>query len=182
MVQVCYPTLRAECFRSFLGHIPCHPCIFTYIYHKNHPNVGKYTIHGSYGYGMNLYSHHQTHPCGCYNLKWLLHRSKKIQAIAALLKLGILEILEPRDQKMHSMQKRGKYMYQNNENYTLLCIYIYILIVLICFLSFLIFWNILEHHHVSGFSELGNYCILLKKMYALHFLFSPYLGIFDTIS
>ena len=24
--------------------------IFTYIYHKNQPNVGKYTIHGSYGY------------------------------------------------------------------------------------------------------------------------------------
>ena len=23
--------------------------IFTYIYHKNQPNVGKYTIHGSYG-------------------------------------------------------------------------------------------------------------------------------------
>ena len=24
--------------------------VFTYIYHKNQPNVGKYTIHGSYGY------------------------------------------------------------------------------------------------------------------------------------
>ena len=24
--------------------------IFTYIYHKNQPNVAKYTIHGSYGY------------------------------------------------------------------------------------------------------------------------------------
>ena len=24
--------------------------IFTYIYHKNQPNVGKYTIHGSFGY------------------------------------------------------------------------------------------------------------------------------------
>ena len=23
--------------------------LFTYIYHKNQPNVGKYTIHGSYG-------------------------------------------------------------------------------------------------------------------------------------
>ena len=28
--------------------------IFTYIYHKNQPNVGKYTAHGSYGYGSNL--------------------------------------------------------------------------------------------------------------------------------
>ena len=25
--------------------------IFTYIYHKNHPNVGRYTIHGWYGVG-----------------------------------------------------------------------------------------------------------------------------------
>ena len=24
--------------------------IFTYILHKNQPNVGKYAIHGSYGY------------------------------------------------------------------------------------------------------------------------------------
>ena len=23
--------------------------VFTYIYHKNQPNVGKYNIHGSYG-------------------------------------------------------------------------------------------------------------------------------------
>ena len=27
--------------------------IFTYIYHKNQPNVGKYTIHGSYGNGLS---------------------------------------------------------------------------------------------------------------------------------
>ena len=31
--------------------------IFTYIYHKSKPNVGKYTIHGSYG----LY--YQPKPC-----------------------------------------------------------------------------------------------------------------------
>ena len=30
--------------------------IFAYIYHKNQPNVGKYTIHGSYGEGFNLYT------------------------------------------------------------------------------------------------------------------------------
>ena len=28
--------------------------IFTYIYHENQPNVGKYTIHGSYGYPKQL--------------------------------------------------------------------------------------------------------------------------------
>ncbi len=27
--------------------------IFTYIYHKKQPNVGEYTIHGSYGHGTN---------------------------------------------------------------------------------------------------------------------------------
>ncbi len=26
--------------------------IFTYIYHKKQPNVGEYTIHGSYGYAF----------------------------------------------------------------------------------------------------------------------------------
>ena len=33
--------------------------IFTYIYHKNEPNVGKYTyqFHGSYGYGSEK-NHH----------------------------------------------------------------------------------------------------------------------------
>ena len=33
-------------------YIPKDPCmygIFTYIYHKNQPNVGNHTIHGSYG-------------------------------------------------------------------------------------------------------------------------------------
>ena len=28
--------------------------IFTYIYHKNQPNVGKYTIHGSYRYKKRI--------------------------------------------------------------------------------------------------------------------------------
>ena len=28
--------------------------IFTYIHHKNQPNVGKHTIHGSYGYGVAM--------------------------------------------------------------------------------------------------------------------------------
>ena len=33
--------------------------IFTYIYHKNQPNVGKYAIHGSYG---NRKSHRRNTP------------------------------------------------------------------------------------------------------------------------
>ena len=98
---------------------------------------------------------------------------KKIQAIAALLKLGLKKIpwsQGHQDQKIHSMQKRGK-MYQNNQNYTLLYkIYIVLMfwVFWYVFCPFLIFRNILEHHHVSGFSELENYCILLKKLYAMH--------------
>ena len=34
--------------------------VYTYIYHKDQPNVGKYTIHGSYGvyiiWGIELIS------------------------------------------------------------------------------------------------------------------------------
>ena len=37
--------------------------IFTYIYPKNHPNVGKYSIHGASGYG-NIYSGKDTWPYG----------------------------------------------------------------------------------------------------------------------
>ena len=33
---------HAKPIRSMYG-------VFTYIYHRNQPNVGKYTIHGSYG-------------------------------------------------------------------------------------------------------------------------------------
>ena len=29
--------------------------IFTYIYHNNQPNVGKYTIHGSYGEQQDVF-------------------------------------------------------------------------------------------------------------------------------
>ena len=36
------------CF--FLSHRIHGTGVFTYIYHKNQPNVGKYTIHGSFGY------------------------------------------------------------------------------------------------------------------------------------
>ncbi len=36
--------------------------IFTYIYHQKQPNVGKYTIHGSYGY----FHIHVTHLPSCY--------------------------------------------------------------------------------------------------------------------
>ena len=35
--------------------------IFTYIYHKNEPNVGKYTIHGSYGLWVLLPCRKRSH-------------------------------------------------------------------------------------------------------------------------
>ncbi len=30
--------------------------LFPYIYHKNQPNVGKYTIHGWYGYSISIHT------------------------------------------------------------------------------------------------------------------------------
>ena len=37
-----------------ISPIPSMYGIFTYIYHKNQPNVGIYTIHGSYGLSTGL--------------------------------------------------------------------------------------------------------------------------------
>ena len=48
--------------------------IFTYIYHKNPPNVGKYTIHGSYGFPF----HHSFRP---FPRKNSLNRSEWLQNI-----------------------------------------------------------------------------------------------------
>ena len=50
-----YWFLVVGCAVRFPGCVTSHPIasmygIFTYIYHKNQPNVGKYTIHGSYGH------------------------------------------------------------------------------------------------------------------------------------
>ena len=36
-------------FSAYMYPIPSMYGIFTYIYHENQPNVGKYTIHGWYG-------------------------------------------------------------------------------------------------------------------------------------
>ena len=51
----CLGMFRGLYLPSYVGIIINHPIgsmygIFTYIYHKNQPNVGKYTIHGSYGH------------------------------------------------------------------------------------------------------------------------------------
>jgi len=37
-----------------INPVPSMYGIFTYIYHKNQPNVGKYTIHGWYGNGWKM--------------------------------------------------------------------------------------------------------------------------------
>ena len=37
--------------------------LFSYIYHKNQPNVGKYTIHGSYGYSTMDFVNGPCLPC-----------------------------------------------------------------------------------------------------------------------
>ena len=47
-------TTKTGCFNTHMLH---GTGIFTYIYHKNQLNVGKYTIHGSYGmYGIFTYT------------------------------------------------------------------------------------------------------------------------------
>ncbi len=42
-----FPTLGTRI--SLLITHRIHVCFFTYIYHKHQPNLGRYTIHGSYG-------------------------------------------------------------------------------------------------------------------------------------
>ena len=42
-----------------INHFPSHPrMVFTYIYHKNQLNVGKYTKHGCYGFDDQRRIHH----------------------------------------------------------------------------------------------------------------------------
>ena len=41
--------------RMFLMPVGSMYGIFTYIYHKNQPNVGKYTIYGSYGMFLRFF-------------------------------------------------------------------------------------------------------------------------------
>ena len=47
-----HPTSKSKLFVSRWIPLPIASMygILTYIYHKNQPNVGKYTIHGSYGH------------------------------------------------------------------------------------------------------------------------------------
>ena len=42
------------CSNEFLSH-RIHVWYIYLIYHKNQLNVGEYTIHGSYGYGMSFH-------------------------------------------------------------------------------------------------------------------------------
>ena len=57
-------TMLKDIFKSYINHkrIPRFSMyvIFTYIYHKNSPNVGKYAMHGSYGI-LIRYFKHKTH-------------------------------------------------------------------------------------------------------------------------
>ena len=48
-------TKTVHCSRSFLNTNRIHVWLYlpTFIYHKDQPNVGKYTIHGSYGTSKN---------------------------------------------------------------------------------------------------------------------------------
>ena len=49
------PLINHQLFKSHDGL--CGNVIFTYIYHKNQPNVAKYANHGFYGYMCVSFSH-----------------------------------------------------------------------------------------------------------------------------
>ena len=53
--------------------------IFTYIYHKNQPNVGKYTIHGSYGYEYSLIYTYKLAVTRSHNLLTASSREQKLE-------------------------------------------------------------------------------------------------------
>ena len=55
---------------SMYIHVSCMVYV-TFIYHKNQPNVGEYTIHGCYGIDI-LWTQHLYIPC-CYRIFWTPH-------------------------------------------------------------------------------------------------------------
>ena len=66
--------------------------IFAYIYHKDQPNVGKYTIHGSYGiYSINFKSTQEW-------MELLQHETRRVDA---------LEFQKPTDRNGQSIQPRN---------------------------------------------------------------------------
>ena len=72
--------------------------IFAYIYHKNQPNVGKYTIHGSYGI---LLAKHNSCPWGLSFWRWFLNLAKLILLSERVDSLGDSEI--PKTKKTPSL-------------------------------------------------------------------------------
>ena len=52
--SMCTRGLHSWCWKSLFPYHPV-PGIFTYIYHRNQPNVGKYTIRGWYGIHVLLW-------------------------------------------------------------------------------------------------------------------------------
>ena len=58
-----HETMRS-CLVSYDSPVPIGSMygIFTYIYHKNQPNIGNYSIHGSYGVRNTM--NHQQVGCG----------------------------------------------------------------------------------------------------------------------
>ena len=64
------PASNLASFWGYLYPIPSMYGIFTYICHKNQPNVGKYTIHGSYGYAKFWECKSVFLVLGCLQIRW----------------------------------------------------------------------------------------------------------------
>ena len=123
----------------YLAQPPC-----TYIYHKNHPNVGKYTIH----VWNESPFHSPNNPFKLLQFLCLFHRSKKIQAIAALLKLGLKKYWSQGIRKFIPCKKGQNILSKQSELYTTVFIYIVLMFwlfwyVFCPFWFFGIFWNII---------------------------------------
>ena len=98
---------------------------------------------------MNLHSHHQIIRL-LLQFVWLFHRSKKSRHIAALLKLGLKKILEPRTSgSENSFHGKKVKIYQNNQNYTLLYAYIDFWCS-DCFDMFFVLFDFLEYSGTSS--------------------------------
>jgi len=75
--------------------------VFSYIYHKNQPNVGKYTIHGSYGFGWVYHSPRATGP------RPTLISFKKAQAVERRLGKATLPPCLGRDRRLMAILSPG---------------------------------------------------------------------------
>ena len=67
--------------------------IFTCIYHKNQPNVGKYTIHGSYGFVWDQWIRKYIE-----NLPWMRHEIDRLDLLKLVFCFSSHQDYTPRNE------------------------------------------------------------------------------------